>query len=1094
MISMKTLIKTMLHSMMLTITFLMFASWNVYAQQGITVTGTVTDAGDPLPGVTVLVKGTLTGSATGPDGKFSISVPNTNAVLVFSYIGYTTQEVAVGNRRVIDVVLEEDSKALQEVVVVGYGTQRKSDVTGAVVSVKGKELTYMPTNRVDQALQGRAAGVYIQNFESAPGGRVGVNIRGINSWTGGNDVLIVVDGVQGLDLTNLNPNDIESMEVLKDASATAIYGARGANGVILITTKRGQSGKPTISYDYDFGAQRLGEKIPLLNAYEYAVLNNEAALCYDRDATGNPITPYVPYPQSYLDKFKNGQNGTDWQDEVFRTGILQTHQLSISGGNDAVKYFISGGFLDQKGIMINTNFQRINVRANFDVKITNWLRSGINLGIIRTEGNVPPLYNGSGGGTAFYNYILPTIVMMDPCTSVYDENGEYNYYMNSFVPGTPEEALLNEWSWSMNFNPVALAKENFYWNKGLQQMVNAYLEADVLPGLKFRTSLAANATNNSSIYYYSRKTAQGRGSNGMGAHSMAQNVFFQNSNQLTYDLTVKNHRLNVVAVGEQQYWYNESLNSGEGTQFSTDEVGVFNLTLAGTRGLSTNGFSKRTLNSWLGRINYVFKDRYMVTLSGRADGSSVFGANNKWGYFPAGALGWDMAKESFMQGFKNVISTWKWRGSWGQTGNQAIGAYTTLAQVAFNVGNYPYFTGDGINAGSRITRVPNSNLKWETTTQTDLGIDLGFFHQRLNISFDWYKKITSDVLFNTTFPGYVAMSGGMMQNIGKFENKGLEMTIDATPVSNKDFHWNTRINISGNRNKILELLDHRTVFMAAGEIGLGGGLGVSDAATYALKQLREGESIHNLYGWVFEGYWRTTEREQAAQYWQYVGEERYKEHPDENGNMTGKITPVKDGNIILGNAAPKFFFGWTNNISYKNFELSFLFQGTYGNSLYNATRRRLEEKNYGSPTRAWLNRWTPENQDNPSVQRWIKESERQAERTIFGTVRNFQQWAHTGRIGGGYLNAPSSKHVEDASYLRLKNISLTYRLPKSLIKPINANNIAFTFSATNIFTITKYSGWDPEVSTINVTPASSGIDFMTYPYSRVYTLAVNLTF
>lgn len=645
-----------------------------------TITGKVTsENGSPLAGASVVVKGEKGGTATDENGNFSISVPDNTTTLVISYGGYLNQEVSVKGKSSISVGLKLDESKSTEVVVYGYGTQKKSDLTGAVSSVKGADLTRLPTQRVDQALQGRATGVSVQNTDGAPGGNSTIRIRGGNSISGGNNALVVVDGIQGVNISTINPNDIESLEVLKDASATAIYGARGANGVILITTKKGTTGKPAFNYGFSAGTQRLNNKLDLLSAGDYAKKSNAWAATQNGTESA-PITPVLPFTDEQIQAlYRSG--GTDWQDQIFQNGALQNHLLSVSGGSESVRYFVSGGYMNQKGILINTSYKRYNLRSNLDLKLNKWLTAGFNLNVIKDKGNVPPVGEGTRFGDIL-GQVVNTVARFDPATPVYDADGNYNY---KALKGGPNNSKI--YADQDVWNPVAAAKETRAEKNRMINEISTFLDFKLLDGLTFRITGAASITNTDDKHYYGTKTQPGRGVSGLGDLTEDKYEYYQNSNILTYNkIFQKKHNLTLTGVAEQQLIQGKgAFISAQG--FSSDNTGINDLGGASQINERYNSSFKQSLNSFLGRVNYVYDNKYMITASYRADGSSVFGANNKWGYFPSTAVAWRASEERFIKDL-GLFSNLKLRGSWGKTGNQAIQPYQTLATIASGF-NYP---------------------------------------------------------------------------------------------------------------------------------------------------------------------------------------------------------------------------------------------------------------------------------------------------------------------------------------------------------------------------------------------------------------------
>lgn len=1027
------------------------------------ITGKITDPeGKPLEGVSITVKGSSAGTATDAAGHFRLSVPDNASVLVVSFLGYSTREVSIANKSVVNIAMQSEASALGDVIVVGYGTQKKSDVTGAVSSVKGSDLNKLPTQRVDQALQGRAAGVMVQNTDGSPGGNTTIRVRGGNSITGGNDALVVVDGIQGANISTINPNDIESVEVLKDASATAIYGARGANGVILITTKRGIKGNPTVNYGFSIGAQKLNHKLSLMNAGDYARKSNAWAATQN-GTVNSPIDPVLPFTEDQIATLdKNG--GTDWQDEVYRTAPMQNHQLSISGGSDNARYFVSGGYMNQQGIVVNTKYARYNLRSNLDLKINKWLNAGVNLNLIKDKGNVPPVGEGTRYGDIL-GQVINAIPRFDPITPVYDAEGNYNF---KALKGGPDNSKI--YADPDVWNPLASAMETKAARNNIINEISTFLEFKILDGLTFRVTGSASITNNDEKHYYGTKTQTGRGINGLGDLSTNKAEYYQNSNILTYNkIFAKKHHLVLTGVAEQQ------LIQSKGTYFNaqdffSDETGINDLGGANQVNQKSSTSVKQTLNSFLGRVNYTYDEKYMLTASFRADGSSVFGANHKWGYFPSAAVAWRASEEDFIKDL-HLFSNLKLRGSWGKTGNQAILPYQTLATLTSQEIKYPYDGVSPANIGFILSQSGNPDLKWESTEQTNIGLDLGFFEDRLTATVDVYRKVTSDLLLLKQVEAYSGFAN-KLANVGSIQNKGLEISVGGRPLAGNKLKWQTNVNFSFNRSKVLALLNELPM---AVRTNTGGGYQIYSSG-FSLKYLQVGQPVDQMRGYVNLGTWKASEEKEARDMGQAPGEAKWK---DVNGD--GKITLAGDGNQVIGNAAPKFIYGWSNNLSYGNFDLNFLIQGSYGNNIFNAVRIKTENPSNGLSTNL-KNRWTPDNQ-NTNVPVFLSTRDRSA--LDLGPNQ-------TAGIG---VDQRSSRWVESGSYLRMKNITLSYNLPSSILRSIHFNRLSVYVTAVNLFTITKYTGYDPEVSSFNAGGAGGlGIDLSNYPTSKIYLIGLNLGF
>lgn len=994
-----------------------------------------TDNGNPLAGVSVTDQETGNGTTTNDNGEFSLVINRSSAMLTFSYIGYISQTISVNTNTPVSVVLEQDVAGLDEITVVGYGTQRKSDLTGSISSIKGEDLVQLPAQRVDQALQGRAAGVMVLSTDGSPGGNVTIRIRGLNSINGGNNALIVIDGLQGGDLTSLNPNDIESIEVLKDASATAIYGSQGANGVVLITTKRGKTGRPVISYDYNIGIQQLGRKLDLMNAAQYAQSINDFAATRN----GSGVEPFLPFTPEQIRNYES-TGGTDWQDVIYRTAPLQNHQLSVSGGTENMSYLVSGGYLDHQGILTNSSYKRFSLRANLSADINDWINFGINWAGTQEAGNSPPF---GSADVSFLGDPVNVAPRWGPTEPVFNEDGSYRKHSSSY-------GAYDTW------NPLASSREPLIDNNTIRNTVSGHLQFNILAGLSLRIVGGAIINNQNDRNYYNQKTFEGLLYGGLGNILESQSSRYQNSNILTYDKILEKHRLTVTAVAEQQISKFKT-SAARGTDFLVDEVGVADL---GGANIVVNSSSnnERVINSYLGRINYVFNDRYMLTASYRADGSSVFGKNNKWGYFPSASVAWRASEEAFIKNL-NVFSDLKFRLSWGVTGNQAISPYQTLARISSG-NNYPYNGGEATDLGFYVASAANPNLRWESTAQTNLGMDLGLFQGKLTATVDYYRKTTDDLLLSRPLPGYTGFSS-IIDNIGSIRNQGIEVAV-GTNLQFGELSWSSNFNVSTNNNTVLNLGNADRISFRTTK----GGYGLAENFMY----LEKGQSFGQMYGFGYEGTWTQAEAAEAAAYGQLPGDPKYRDVDD------NKIIN-RDDLMVIGNALPDLIFGWTNSLSYKQFEFSMLWQGTQGNDLFNQSRIRLERPGEGTSSRL-LERWTPQNQ-NTGVPAFIDELTRQ-EAGLVSTIA----------IGG---DERISRWVEDASYIRLKNIMLSYNIPSTVLDNIGFRNARVFVSATNLLTFTKYSGYDPEVSSFNGNDAQIGVDFSNYPTAKTFTFGVNLT-
>ncbi|MDW7691140.1 TonB-dependent receptor [Flammeovirgaceae bacterium SG7u.111] len=986
------------------------------------VTGTIISGEDnlPLPGVSILIKGTSIGSVTDIDGKYSLEVPNSSSILVFSYIGFVPQEITVGEQSSIDLTLEPDMAQLEEVVVVGYGTVKKSDLTGSVASVKAEELTAYPALGTVQALQGRAAGVQITANNGEPGASYKVRVRGGTSINASSDPIYVVDGFVGATLPP--PEDIESIEVLKDASATAIYGSRGANGVIMVTTKRGKSGKTRVDLNTSYSIQNEINRLDLLKPDDF--------VDYIREASGNP-------------NFTGLGANTDWQEEIFQQGYIQNYQMGISGGSDNVNYYLSGTFYDQKGIILNSGYKRYSVTSNVDIKASEKFRVGLNLFAQRSDKKGARTQESSGGANG--SGVVAAAFKMGPDQPIRDANGKYTL------------ARLND----AHDNAVAVVTE--YVNEDIVDRFqgNVYGEYDILKDLKFRITLGASS-NSGRVGQYTPTSLQGGiGVGGDGRMDGTKNSLFLNENYLTYTKDIGDHNISIMGGYSYQSSRDESWGA-RGQGYPSDGALYWNLGGSSSWQQPTSSLSDWELASWYGRAVYNFKSKYLLTFNARYDGSSVFSEGNKWAFFPSGAFAWNMKDEAFMEGI-DVISDWKWRASYGLTGNRGISPYRTLAEfsTALSVQN-----GVPVNAVFP-TNVSNENLTWETTTQLDVGIDVGLFENRLNLIIDYYSMETSDLLFDVPLPEYSGYKT-QLQNIGKVGNKGFEFTLNSKNLVG-EFKWDMGFNLSMNRQEVLELPDGNSDIDYASGPGHMVGLGNTQI-------LRVGQPVGAFYGWIYDGpYQQGDDILPGGGFEQELGGEKYRDidgTKDENGDLTG----VPDGQLnaddraIIGDPNPDFIWGFNNDFRYKGFDLNIFFQASQGNDIFSYTLLELDlMAGRNNATTAALNRWTPQN-----------------------TNTNIPA------ASGDRTRRASTRFIYDGSFVRLKNLALGYNFPQPILDQIKLRKLRLYVSAQNIFTITDYEGYDPEV---NYRSSGSGdgnknigLDYASYPNAKSYTFGLNIGF
>jgi TonB-linked SusC/RagA family outer membrane protein len=985
-----------------------------FAQSG-NVAGKVTDEkGEGVPGASVTVKGTQLGTLTNVDGTYSIEAP-ANATLVFSFVGYLKEEVAINNRSTVNAILKVDTKALEEVVVVGYGTQRKVETTGSIASVKSDELTQLPITNVAQGLQSRVSGVQINQNSGSPGGNISVRIRGTNSINGNAEPLYVIDGIQisnsgGINdvspLSTINPNDIESVEVLKDASASAIYGARAANGVILITTKRGKAGKTNVSIESYYGVQQVTKKLDVLNAAEFAQLENET---FKNNA--------------YPDPASLGE-GIDWQDLIFQKAPIQNHQLTISGGSEKTQLSLSANYFDQDGVIINSDFKRFTYRLNVDHNVSKKLRVGTSvMGSFSNNNGIEAGSTSVGDAGVVTGTVLGAAVGAPPTLQPYKPDG-------SIFPFAEQgNGQYREVINPLNYTSI-LQKRNIK-----RALINLYGEYTIFPGLSYRASFNADIDSriNDTYLPISIIAVKDRNDNSGTANKFNSNFLgLLHESVLSYGTKIGDHhslKFTGLFATQVEKYNNNQINANG---FPNDATRNEALQLALNRTVSSSRNMQR-LDSYMGRVNYGFKDRYFVDFTARVDGSSKFGANHKYGFFPAVSAAWRIIEEPFMKD-ATWLSDLKLRGSYGITGNAGgIDPYQSLATVqsggGYNI-NHTYFT------AIRPSGISNPDLRWEKSAQTNIGIDASLLNNRFSLIVDYYIKKTEDLLYIKTLPlssGYSSITG----NYGSLENKGLEIAANAN-LLNGPVKWSINGNLTINRNKVLDLD--------------GGTTDERFITNYTV--LKVGQPLGVFKTYVFDGINQTGEAITPG----YDG--RLGGHKVKDLNNDGAINSADQ--IITGNPNPKFIYGFSTNLTFKNFDLSAFFSGTEGNDIYNVSRLSFENPlGQRNLFQGVENRWTPENPSNQYVSPAV-----------------------AGRL------PISSYAVEDGSYLRFKNLMLGYTLPT--IKGIS--RIRIYVSGNNLFTFTKYSGFDPEVNTYANSNTTIGIDNLVYPQSKSFLGGIQLTF
>ncbi|MHB1178885.1 MAG: SusC/RagA family TonB-linked outer membrane protein, partial [Daejeonella sp.] len=978
---------------------------------------------------------------TSTDAQGNYSFPNVapgTYTLVFTYLGFTrtTREVTLreGQQSVIEVSLAEESGSLDEVVVIGYGTQKRSDLTGAVSSVKASELQQTPITSIDQGLVGRSSGVMVTQTSGMPGAIASIRIRGSSSLQGGNEPLYVIDGVPVYSgggfgdtgggtkmspLATINSNDIESIEILKDASATAIYGSRAANGVILITTKKGKGGRDVLTFDSYYGTQSVVKKIDLMDATSYAALVNEA---YTNDGL------VAPYSAEAIKNIPNGGMGTNWQDEVFRTAPMQNHQLSFSGGDEKSTYAASLNYLNQQGVIINSDLKRYSGRINFNRRMGERFRLASNLSMSRNLSNSVVTDAGGEGG------VVTGALKFNPILPVY-ENRELGIYNKVNRPG------------GLYPNPVATALELKRRNNTTRLLGNFSGELDILKDLKAKVLFGFDYFMNKVNRYTPSSVYQ---SGGVASASISDQMYtnWLNENTLTYTKTInQDHAITLLGGATFQRNRAEEL-SASSQGFVNDVLQDNSLGSGSVYNRPGSGATEWGILSFLGRANYNFKNRYLFTASGRYDGSSRFGENNKFAFFPSAAFAWKAGEEDFIKK-SGLFSTLKTRISYGVTGNQEIGLYSSLPTLS----SASYTIGPGLVTGFFPNGIPNPDLRWEKTAQYDAGLDAGFFNNRVTVTADYYYKKTTDLIYSVSIP-YVSGFGTSLQNIGSVANKGVELALETTNLD-RGLKWNTSFNISFNKNKVLEL---------GGEQYKDVGSGDGHLKTGAVHRLILGEPIGVFYGYVFDGIFQNPAELAAGPKGatNYVGGKRYKDLGGPAGVPDGKVDATYD-RMIVGDPNPDFFGGLTNNFSYKGVELNVFMLYSQGNGIFNYNAIESTLPTGGQNVYAALkNRWTPQNPSNVYARATTNRS------AIF-----------------------SNQFIEDGSYVKLKSLTLSYLFPSLKSKSLSALKVYAT--GQNLLTFTNYKGYDPEVSFRGASNLQSGEDYGGYPQARTFLLGLSMS-
>lgn len=1002
------------------------------------ISGTVTSTEDDsaLPGVNVILQGSTIGTTTDIEGHYRLNVPESGGTLLFSFIGLATEEVEIGSRSVIDVAMDPDLQQLQEVVVVGYGTQLKQNLTGNIAQISGEEIENIPVPSFESAIQGRAAGVFVESSSGKLGQGIKMRIRGSSSVTANNQPLYVIDGIplttqsfsnNGAEtnpLADINFNDIASIDVLKDASAAAIYGARGSNGVVLITTKKGQAGKTNFNVNYFGGVSEPTRKREFLNAGEYVGLYLEAAeraaiYEYNQDpgAWDNDIQlaldDYQGFVEGRLDRYAGGTDwrqaltgnpevDANWQDEAFQTGGIQQIDINASGGNEKTRFYISGHFSDQNGIILRNDFKRYSGRINLDHAVSDRLKIGVNMSLAKTINN--RLSNDNSFANPIQLVAQPPIQpIIDPATGDINNNTLY-------------------------FNGLLYVDNAFFTTEVFRNLSNVYGSYEIIPGLTFRSEFGLDLLTQNEEEYYGRKTFRNIGfENGLGANRWVQAVNYTTNNFFSFNKSINEvHNLETV-LGMSYQEATTNVTSVEGITFPNDAFRQIASAAEISSGTSTE--TAYSFLSYFARANYNFKQKYLLSLSGRVDASSRFGADNKYGFFPAASAGWIISEESFLDNI-NTISFLKIRASYGLTGNAEIDNFASR-------GLYEGTAYAGVS-GIYPSQIPNPDLKWETTTQTDIGIDFGFLNDRVTGELDYYVKNTNDLLLNVNVPLSVGFST-VYGNVGSLENKGVEIVLNTQNLVG-EFTWSTSFNFSRNRNKITDL---------DGSIIEGG----------YVNRAVEGEPLGVFYTVEYAGVDPAN------------GDALYYINDPENLSDRSTTNFYGDANrVVVGDPNPDFIAGISNNFSFKGIDLSVLFQGVYGNDIFQGGG------SFMSSNANWF-----DNQTKDQLRRWQEP----------GDITDVPE----ARLGYDNGIGSSSRYITDGSYLRLKTVTLGYTLPQNISELIKMQKVRIYVSGQNLLTFTGYEGWDPEVNADYISGnISQGNDFYSAPQSRTITAGINIGF
>ncbi len=966
-----------------------------------TVKGKITDAatGEPIAGVNIVIEGTVTGTISGGDGSYTINAPGPQSVLVFSFIGMTSQKVLVSGQQVINISLKSDLAMLDEVVVTGYGTQKKKDVTGAIAVISAKELDARPAMQFGNALEGKAAGIQVVRSSGQPQAGFSIKIRGTSSITSGSDPLYIVDGVQTYNVSEINPADIESFTVLKDASSAAIYGSSGANGVVLITTKRGKNQKTQVNFSTSLMTSQAWKRLKVLNSSQFFDLANDLGL--------------APVDKNYYNA------NTNWQDEVFRNALTQNYQMSVQGGNEKTEFYLSGSVVNQQGIVLNNSVKRATFKINLDHKVSDIFKVGTSIAYDKWS-DISVSENDRNG-------VITRLLTAVPFIGIWDKTNPDQYAVNPYIPDLENPV-------STVYQPDQIYDHNRFHG-------NAYGELAILKSLKFRSLLGFEHSNGIFTSFQNpTQTSYGRSMDGLAAESHDEYNYWVSENTLNFNQNFGDHNISLLGG------FIASRESDRGLYISSHGFGgstaITTVTAGTVQSVPQVSIYEKSHAAFIGRLNYSYKDKYLLTSNFRADGSGQFSSENRWGYFPSFSLGWRISKESFFENVK-AINDLKIRAGWGLVGNDRANPYAWYGLVnpaAYVIG------GSAVNAYVPGT-LENKALKWEKTAQFNFGLDIALMESRITFTADYYKKKTTDLLLYVPVPASVGIPGNVaLQNAGSLENKGFEFQIISRNLVKGNLTWNTDFNINFNKNKVLDIVG---TVIHSGAINPAG-------TTYNLSIVKEGEPLGLFYGYISDGVDPAT------------GMIKYRDLDGQPGITDGDKT-------IIGNANPKFTYGITNSFAYKNFTLDLFLQGVQGNDIFNATKILSESMRL------------PMNQSATVLNRWKNPGDiTDVPKAVKDDVTNSE---------------PSTRYIENGSYLRVKSLTLAYNLPKAVLERLRLNRLQIYVTTENLITFTKYSGFDPEVSAFNASNQDNtskntapGVDYGTYPQSRDFIFGLNVTF